>query len=147
MNSVIQYDERFEDIVRAKVLEYVTHGRRRLDDDLCKISRRVQEHFSKVEGVARGQWGTGWLAENAMKHIYLTGASLDASGQAAIFIALGYISRPIDELHRASVNLATADSDNQFQLKRARDEHDQAQTKLTAAVDQALDTWSNKRAQ
>ena len=147
MNSLVQFDANFEDIVRAKVHEYCVHGPRRLDDDLCKISHATQDHFSKVERVARGQWGTGWLAENALKHVYITGAALDASGQAAIFIALQHLSGPINALHKASLELSTIDTSNQFQLKRAREEHDQAQAKLTAAVDQALNTWSNKRAQ
>ena len=69
------------------------------------------------------------------------------SGQAAIFIALQHLSGPINALHKASLELSTIDTSNQFQLKRAREEHDQAQAKLTAAVDQALNTWSNKRAQ
>jgi hypothetical protein len=137
-NAFFNFGPDFNDVVLEQTLNYAKSGVRQLDDDLIKICRRVQEHFAKIESMARSQWGTTWLAENALHQCFMQNASLNESEQAAIFIGITRATREIDALHNALSAIADVPNDGSYasnvRLSKLALQRDQADAKLRAAI-------------
>lgn len=137
-NAFFNFSSDFNDAVLDQALNYAKLGVRALDDDLIKICRRVQEHFAKIESMARAQWGTSWLAENALHRCFMQNESLSIHEQVAIFIGISRCTREIDALHRALTTIAETPSDGSYasvaRLSKLNLDRDSADAKLRAAI-------------
>jgi hypothetical protein len=138
--SAFNYDESFEDAVRSLITKACDVGIVVIEDALADLNTKLDAHFVNVKNVAVKQWGIKWMAENAIRNVYLDGASMTPTEQAALYIGILGLSSDIGKLHDRKMSLVTARA---FTIPKISEEIQAFETKINERIDIKLSELKN----